>query len=100
MRVNCLVLICAHEHLPKTRYKREGLRHRHGEVCQTNGEGGDGHCSGVSRGDGKSSLKRDQIINIEAPVIQAMAGKAGVCQGCPGRELCLRQGVSVYGCQE
>ena len=29
------------------------------------------------------------------PRVQAMAGQADVCKGCPGRQLCLSQGVGV-----
>ena len=29
--------------------------------------------------------------------VQAMAGQADVCKGCPGRQLCLSQGRHVSG---
>nr|QZX63196.1 cytosolic Fe-S cluster assembly factor NUBP2-like protein [Halisarca dujardinii] len=38
----------------------------------------------------KDLLTKRQAVDIEAcPSESSLAGKAGVCQGCPGRELCL-----------
>lgn len=37
-----------------------------------------------------SESENDSCCSL--PVLQSAAGKADVCRGCPGRELCLSQG--------
>ena len=37
----------------------------------------------------------DSSSGVYLIVLQALAGRADVCRGCPGRQLCLNQGQSI-----
>ncbi len=42
----------------------------------------------------KKKLFESVCIQSGCLRLQALAGQADVCKGCPGRELCIKQGIS------
>lgn len=54
----------------------------------------EGRAASIALGCPSDNVSMFSYINTSTlfNTMQSMAGKAGVCKGCPGQELCLRQG--------